>query len=481
MRKIFPQTIAAQLVSLLIVILLIGQAVNLFLIIGERRIQARAQQFKYVIEQTVSRATMLPDISSVELPFVLRPNGQLRGAFFLSRNNRALIIKDTKHLKRYERIYTEKLRSAGINPLNVHVYLRTKRRGKPPQRMQGGRLPNKQRMRPLPPRDDLFRPSHPPDPTRPSAPSMQEIVLSAELAPGIWFNAMVPHYSIEAITRRLLLATVVLMALTLLTAWFFARRITKPLNALAKASDRLGRGETKFELQESGPEDMRRAAQAFNTMRERLTSVMDTQRTMLRAIGHDLRTPLAVLRIRAENIPPENGQSKFIATIDDMTEMTEEILSWSKDVSHLEDVMAVDLNALLSSLIEDYRDRGLDVRFRETSRLVARVRRISLKRAITNLIDNSLKYGKRARVQLYEKNEHFRIDIDDDGPGIPSERLDDVRRPFVRLEASRNKDTGGIGLGLSIADTIILGMGGKLELKNRKDSGLRASIHLPNS
>lgn len=482
MKKLFPQTIAAQLIALLVLALLIGQVVNLFLIVGERRVQARVQQFKQVIEVVVERAKTLPDFEDLDLPYTLRQNGQLRGAYFLSRNNRALTQRDTKRLPKYERRYKNKLEEAGIVPLNIHVALLSKRpRGGPPPRPPRDRRlgpPNGRRDGP-PDRPDQFRPRRRPDPTGPPAPGMQEIILSAELAPGVWYNAMVPHYSLEAITSRFLLATGIIMTLTLLAAWFFARRITKPLSKLAAAADLLGRGHTDIILDETGPTDLREATSAFNKMQKRLTRTLESQRTMLRAIGHDLRTPITSLRIRAENIPKTAGRDKFISTLNDMTEMTEEILDWSKDVSGLEEIAPVDLNAFLASLTDNYQDQGADVTFTETNKTILNIRRISLKRALTNLIDNAVKYGKCARVSVEQTNNRINIHIDDDGPGIPPGKLDDVLKPFVRLEASRNKDTGGIGLGLSIADSIILSAGGKLTLKNQSRGGLRCTVQLP--
>lgn len=488
LSRILPQTLAGQLIALLVIVMLIGQVINLTLIVGERRIQTRVILYRNIINETVDHARKLPDIGTAILPFGMPLNEKLPGAFFVSRNNRAGQIPKTVRLEKYEKRYAEALRAANIEPISVMVVRQSKiwqgQRRPPPDGFGQG-----ERRWPPPPRrraenrggpglQDGYRP---PDPNGPAAPGIQVLILSAELQPGIWFNAQVPHYALEAITSRLLLATAILLGMTVLAVLILARRITRPLSELTTATGQLGRGEVVQKLSEHGPADIKKAAAAFNTMRERLTRVMDTQRTMLRAVGHDLRTPLTALRIRAENIPEDAGREKFIATLDNMKVITEEILSWSKDISGLEENAAVDLEALLSSLVDDFQDQGHDVELLECKPLIANLRRVSLSRAVQNLIDNAVKYGKHARVSVQQKNDRITIHIDDDGPGIPPTKMDEVMKPFVRLEVSRSKQTGGTGLGLSIAETIIQVSGGRLELKNKEQGGLRASIVLPDT
>lgn len=500
LSRIVPKTLAGQLIALLIVVLLIGQVINLTLIVGERRIQLRTVQYRNFISETVEHVKRLPEFDDAEVPFSVLQNEKMPGAFFITKKNHAAIAPRAQRLEKYENLYADSLRAAGIEPLSVMVVRLDKLRAgqrlpPPPRARENGRRPPPRRRPGERPRSDRQggdrqgqdrgpgRPGEfrPPNPNTASDPDMQVLILSAELRPGIWFNAQVPHYALAAITSRLLLATAILLGLTVLAVWVFARRITRPLSELTTATGQLGRGENITELTEHGPQDIREAAAAFNTMRERLTRVMDTQRTMLRAVGHDLRTPLTALRIRAENIPEDAGRKKFIATLDDMKVITEEILSWSKDISGLEENVAVDLEALLSSLIDDFQDQGKDVKLLECKPLIANLRRVSLKRAVQNLIDNAVKYGKSARVSLEHKNDRITIHIDDDGPGIPADKMEEVMKPFVRLEMSRSKETGGTGLGLSIAETIIQVSGGRLELSNRKEGGLRASIILPDT
>ena len=232
-------------------------------------------------------------------------------------------------------------------------------------------------------------------------------------------------------------------------------------------------------MEEAGARDVKLAAQAFNNMQTRVTRMLDTQRTMLRAVGHDLRTPLTSLRIRAENIEDDVERGKVIATLNDMTVMTEEILSWAKDASGTEDLALVDLHALLESMTDNYQDQGHHVELRDFESMVVKIRRISIKRAIQNPIDNALKFGHTATLSVERKGKLVLIHVDDVGLGVPREQQEEILKPFVRLEASRNKETGGTGLGLSIANSIAQIHGGTLAMSNREPKGLRVTLTLP--
>ena len=330
------------------------------------------------------------------------------------------------------------------------------------------------------PSNDVIRPARPPDRNGPPPPGLEEVILSAELEPGIWLNAQKTYYSAIAVSYRIAFFTGGIALLSSLIVWLFARRIARPLKHLAISADRLGRGRTSDKVVEQGPEDVRTAAAAFNQMQDRLTRLLETQRTMLRAVGHDLRTPLTSLRIRADSIPEEHGRDQIISTLDDMKEMTEEILRWARESSGLEAVSSVDIGTLLESLVDDYADLGEPVAYSGADALViSEVRRVALRRAVQNLIDNALKYGHSAKVSLSSQDAQVIIRVEDEGPGIPADKLEDIPKPFVRLEGSRSKDTGGLGLGLAIVQSVVLAHGGELIFKNLDTRGLSASIVLP--
>jgi len=256
------------------------------------------------------------------------------------------------------------------------------------------------------------------------------------------------------------------------------RRISRPMQHLADAADRLGRGEDVSALPEAGPEEVRRTTRAFNRMRERLARFVSDRTEMLAAISHDLRTPITTLRLRAEFVEDAETRTRLLATLDEMQQMTEATLAFARDQATEEPSRTVELSALIESLVDDVADLGWPVTVEEAARLPYACRPMALKRAIRNIIDNAITYGHRAVVSMTVEAEAIAIHIDDDGPGIPADSQQRMFEPFVRMDASRSRETGGVGLGLAIARTIVRGHGGDITLQNR-DPGLRVSIRLP--
>ena len=300
------------------------------------------------------------------------------------------------------------------------------------------------------------------------------------LPDGRWLTARgglpapVPGFARPYGVMLLLLAGLLVLAVLVGT-----RRATRPLAALAAASERLGRGEPGAPLAEQGPEEVRRAIAAFNRMQERLARFIADRTRLLAALGHDLRTPITSLRLRAELLDDAEARERITATLDEMQRMVEATLAFARDEAQAEPVREVDLRALVEGVVEDLAELGRDARLLEGERLVARVRPAALKRAVRNLVENAVAYGGRARVRLVREGSEAVLTVDDDGPGIPADRLVEVFEPFVRLEASRSSETGGVGLGLSIARGIARGHGGEITLENRPEGGLRARLRLP--
>jgi signal transduction histidine kinase len=214
-------------------------------------------------------------------------------------------------------------------------------------------------------------------------------------------------------------------------------------------------------------------------MRGRLQRFVQDRTRMLAAISHDLRTPITTLRLRAEFVEDEETRAKILETLDEMQRITEATLAFAREEAAAEDTRTVDLAALVDSVCADLADLGQDVAFGGPERAPYTCRPVSLKRAVRNLIENAVTYGERARVTLEQAADSFRIVVEDDGPGIPEAEFERVFAPFVRLEESRSPETGGIGLGMAIARSIVRGHGGDITLANRQDGGLRAVIHLP--
>ena len=257
------------------------------------------------------------------------------------------------------------------------------------------------------------------------------------------------------------------------------RRVTAPLGLLAGAADRLGRDVTAEPMAETGTIEMQRAARAFNRMQERLRRLIESRTQMLAALSHDLRTPLTLLRLRTEEVTDTGERDKMLTTIGEMDEMIGTTLAFARDEVRAEPRRRVDIAALLESVVDDMADAGLPVTMTPAASLIHHCQPGALKRAITNLLDNAVKYGKRAQAAIATRGKTIEITIDDDGPGIPDAELPRVFQPFYRVEESRSRDTGGTGLGLAIAQSIVQAHGGELTLANRPSGALRACIKLP--
>lgn len=271
----------------------------------------------------------------------------------------------------------------------------------------------------------------------------------------------------------LLLITLVISGLVI------ARRMTRPMAQLAEAADRFGMGQNQKPMPETGPREVRSTIRAFNQMQQRLHKHITERSNMLAAVSHDLRTPITLLRLRAEYIEDEEMREKTIATLAEMEAILTDTLSFAKDEAADENARSTDLAALMQSLVDDHNDLGGKASYQGPDKLIFICRPVALKRALNNLISNAQKYGQMAATELLSTPTGVEIHIDDDGPGIPEAQLEEVFTPFFRLEASRNRETGGTGLGLAVARTIILAHGGELMLHNRAEGGLRASIQLP--
>lgn len=253
----------------------------------------------------------------------------------------------------------------------------------------------------------------------------------------------------------------------------FVRRLTRPLTELAEAAHAAGRGDRSIRVGESGAYELREAARAFNEMQARIARFDSDRMRMLAAVGHDLRTPITSLRIRAEMLD-EPEATPMIRTLEDMTVMVDGLVAYARGAGDGETAISLELGPLLARLCDE---RGAKFRSHQPSRVTGRP--VALGRAIGNVVDNAVRYGKSARVLLYHDAEAAFITVEDDGPGIPPEQLDVMFEPFVRGEDSRNQDTGGAGLGLAIARNIIAGHGGMITLDNIPERGLRATIRLP--
>jgi signal transduction histidine kinase len=308
----------------------------------------------------------------------------------------------------------------------------------------------------------------------------QPLLVAVRLDDRRWLRfAMAPAGPDTSGSTRAVLSTAVMtIGVAFLSLWG-VRRMTRPLRAFAEAADRLGRDVRAPALPDAGPSEVRRAARAFNRMQEQLRRLIDNRTRMLAAISHDLRTPITLLRLRAEEIQDKGERAKTIATLADMEAMIASTLAFARDDAEAEQVRAVDLAALVESLCADMADGGRPVAFAEHPPLRVHCRPLAVKRAVANLVENAVKYAAGARVLVRRGEGCSEVIVDDDGPGIPAEQLEEVFLPFNRLDPARGRETGGVGLGLSVARSIAHGHGGEVVLANREGGGLRATLRLP--
>jgi signal transduction histidine kinase len=276
-----------------------------------------------------------------------------------------------------------------------------------------------------------------------------------------------------ALTLLVLLGTVVALSLVAV------RWVTGPLSSLATAAERLGEDIHRPPLPEAGPLEARRAARAFNTMQQRLQRFINDRTRILTAMSHDLKTPITRLRLRTELLDDEALRAKFAKDLADMESMVTQTLDFMRDASAAEPLQRVDLMALLESLQRDYQDTGNTVEIEGRIGHPFDGRPLALRRCLTNLLDNAIRYGKRATLRAEDTTGRITIRVLDEGPGISETDLERAFEPFFRGEASRSRETGGTGLGLGIARNIARAHGGDLELRNRPQGGLEAILSLP--
>jgi signal transduction histidine kinase len=296
---------------------------------------------------------------------------------------------------------------------------------------------------------------------------------------GEWLTVQPgPHLGLAFWQWRLLLFFAVSAVALLPVAYFFSRGLAKPMTQFAAAAERFGRDPRAPPMAISGSSEIVKAAAAFNEMQDRLRRYVDDRTSMVAAIAHDLRTPLTRLRFRVE-AAPEEAQAKMNADIDQMEAMIAATLAFVRDAAGDPQRTRLELSSLLESVVDDMAETGADVALDKAEKVVIDADSLALRRLLTNLIENAVKYGARARCSLAVHDRLAEIDIEDDGPGVPQPELNRVFDPFYRREPSRSRQTGGIGLGLSVARSIARAHGGDVALQNRPQGGLRAKVTLP--
>ena len=311
------------------------------------------------------------------------------------------------------------------------------------------------------------------------------MVLGIRLPDGPWLNFTANLSPPRPWHSPTFMGAFALMTVVAAGLIFWAvRRLTAPVRTLSAAAEALGRDVNAPPLPEGGPTEIAVAATAFNTMAIRIRRFVDDRTALLTAIGHDLRTPITRLKLRAEFMDDDEQRGKMLADLEELEAMVAATLAFGRDARTGEPPVPLDLAELLRTILDEAADARPDAAERlgydGPPHLTLHVRSLAMKRALTNLVSNAIAYGGSARVTLSPPSAGLvRIAIEDDGPGIPPEDLERVFEPFQRGEPSRNRETGGTGLGLPIARDIVRAHGGDVTLANRPNGGIRAVVTLP--
>ena len=318
-----------------------------------------------------------------------------------------------------------------------------------------------------------------PDPRIPQiAPGAPTVEMMLPVVRNTELHAVFIKSPIQVWPTEIIIAALMAIVVAAAAGAYIARWVARPLSSLAQAASLVAQGGTAPRVPEVGPDDVRNASHAFNAMTDQVSRTLESQRQLLSAVGHDLRTPITAMRINTEFIEDGELRERLQKNVDELQDLTEAVLSAARGAGG-EPKRQIDLSALVESVCADLDDLGEPVVWQGHAPAPLCCRANEVRRAVRNLIENAVAYGKRADVSVQEVSGGYEIVVEDEGPGIPDEDRARVFEPFVRLESSRNAETGGSGLGLTLVKAIAEGHGGAVTLQNRREGGLRASLRLP--
>lgn len=468
--RLFPKSLSGQIALVMAGALLVASAVNFTILMSERYRAGLVEQTGPAVARFVD---LTADVMENPPPQLAFGRGGARFAI-LPRNQ--VEVRGLPRNRQLEARLTSAFEQLGVRVPQISAATTMADRPPPPLRLgrsgpggPGG--PGEVRLRELREMRDGPR----------GGPQIRgrEIVLAAQIPDGRWVNATVfsPMPPTDEIWR-LFAGTFITFAFVLGAALWIARRLSQPLRDLTAAAAKVGAGEPQ-EVPVRGPGDVQQTVEAFNAMNRRVSQLLGEKDVMLGALGHDLRTPLASLRIRIETMEPEAERQKAIKTIEEASQLLEDILELARQGRSSEPVQTIDISVLVQDIVEDYAETGAPVTLTSFERSPVACRPVLFRRALRNLIDNAVAYGKTAQLSVSKTGADVLVRVEDDGPGMSDEALATATRPFMRGDVSRSRETGGAGLGLTLADAIVRTHGGSLELTNRKPNGLAASIRLP--
>lgn len=445
LSRLAPRTLASRLVVAAALLLLVAQAISFVLLVQESRRQS----------VTISAAP-----AALRIADALESPGGRRQATPMPQRGRVEILTEQPRLigrpdAAIAARATEILEGSGVSARKVIAVIDDRPAPQP-------------RLARIIEGDDRGR-------------ERNRLQLAVQTADGRWFlTTSRIRDGGPPIARLLVLQTLLIYAAVLLPLLWIGRKLSAPLGLLTAAARSYSPQAGPKALDERGTEDVRELTRAFNDMQTRIGAMLAEKDHMLGAIGHDLRTPLASLRLRVESVEDAEEREHMIGTIEDMRQMLEDILALARAGQDRQPPQRVDLTSLAEAVTEDFAAMGKDSLFEDSDRTIVSVRSAAIKRAARNLIDNALKYGRVARVSVRTEDGKAVLRVEDDGPGIDPARIPDMLEPFTRLEQSRNRETGGSGLGLALVRAVMRAEGGELQLFNNPGGmGLVAEMSLP--
>lgn len=450
--RLLPRSLAGQLLGLMLVALVVSQAATIALLMQGRRSAVEAATREQVLGRVAALVRLVEDTPPALHPGILQTAGSAR--LLYSIDPEPVARGEARARPELEAVVKEVFgpsRDVRVDVAERDWPRRDRHAREDEEEEEGERRP----------------------------PRFMTVAFSIRLSDGRWLNGQTILPNVPFLAWQALVSPLLTGGLMILIAGLTLRRITRPLRGLAEAADRLGRGEAVPDLPETGPDEVAHTARAFNLMQARVRRFVSDRTRMLAAMSHDLRTPLTALRLRAEFVDDEETRDRLVGTIDEMSRMAEATLAFARDDAQTEETRPTDLSALVRAVADDFSDLGEDVVVEGPEKLEARVRPVALRRAVRNLVENAIRYGVRAEIALARVADGVEIRVADRGPGIPEDRIEEVFEPFTRLETSRSQETGGVGLGLSTARSIVRAHGGELLLRNRPEGGLVATIRLP--
>ncbi len=306
------------------------------------------------------------------------------------------------------------------------------------------------------------------------------LLISMRLDDQSWVNFSTPRLgTVHPLDPAMLALTICLAVVIVVIAALLLSWVTRPLRDLALAAERFSLDRKPEPLDESGPQEVRRAARAFNMMRQRIQKLVGERTQALAAVSHDLRTPITRVRLRSEFLDDIQTRELIEGDLLEMENMIDSTLEFLKSGESSEARRLLNLSSIAETCVDEAKDAGRDIAFSGKESLSVEGQHLALKRVVSNLIGNALKYATAVRVEARRDDRFAELVVLDDGPGIPPDRLESVFDPFVRIETSRSKETGGVGLGLTIARSIARAHQGDIILANRPEGGLSAILRLP--